>query len=697
MRTKDFFYYVRYYKNWIISFFIFTVLFFTSVFLSYFSSLHLLNVNKPLLAFFAESLSYTLFIYMMAMLLGIVLVVLVRLIGFFRKKDIEILLEVKTQFLKEEIEQVSAKLQQNDKMFSEIPLGIFMTIGNRVVYANDWIRRFWAEENLVLPIDKQKLFVPLREFTALEKKVILALMHQRRFSSQISLENKMGVKTLFQVTAYGNKFKDPKKGIIWFFQDASLEMKNVELETYYQTVFRVMSILHIAEEKGTPEKEILQQLLNEIIGVYGIKTAFYWKYLDKKLHFVFAAGEERSFPHRPQLIDLNDKENAGDAAVKAVLSKRACLCNDLMNDKYYKHYFVRKANKKQVKSNLCIPLIINDKVEGIISLWGYETGMFYDSFKFRLQQLTFEICRRLADIRARRKAKEAIHHYEECLRTQIHELETNKKIMQRQASEVNAMIGDLIMARDAAEKANRVKTEFLANISHELRTPLNAILGFSEAIENETFGPIENQQYKDYIGYITTSGKHLLSLINDVLDLSRVEVGKQKMNDEELKIWPVLNDVLSVIERYPGGDKRYITIKPKKSDLMLLADERSFKQIMLNVLSNAVKFTQDNGKIDIFIELTDKKELQIKVSDNGIGIPKDKMSILFHPFSQVENVMTREHEGSGLGLTLIRKLMELHGGRVWIESEEGKGSSVFLLFPKSRVIDPSEKKKGKKK
>lgn len=697
MTSKDFLYYIKYYKNWIISFFIFTILFFTSVFLSYFGSLHLLNVNKPLLTFFAESISYTLFIYMMAMLLGIVLVALVRLIGFFRKKDIEILLEVKTQFLKEEIGQATAKLQRNDKMLSEMPIGVFMTVGNRVVYANEWMRRLWDDENLVLPCNKQKLFMPYREFVALEKKVILALMQRRRFTSQLSLENKQGHKMLFQVTTYGNKFKDPKKGIIWFFQDASVEMKNVELETYYQTVFRVMSILHTAEEKGTPEKEILQQLLDEVIGVYGIKTAFYWRYLDKKLHFVFAAGEERSFPHRPQIIDLNDKANAGDAAVKAVLTKRGCMCNDLMNDKYYKQYFVRKANKKQVKSNLCIPLIINDKVEGIISLWAYETGVFYDSFRFRLQQLTFEICRRLADIRARRKAKDAIHHYEECLRTQIHELESNKKIMQRQASEVNAMVGDLIVARDAAEKANRVKTEFLANISHELRTPLNAILGFSEAIENETFGPLENKQYKDYIGYITTSGKHLLSLINDVLDLSRVEVGKQKMNDEEFKVWSVLTDVLSVIARYPGGDKRRITVKPKTSDLKLVADERSFKQIMLNVLSNAVKFTQDNGTINISIGLTPKDDLQIEVADNGIGIPKNKMRDLFQPFSQVENVLTREHEGSGLGLTLIRKLMELHGGRVWIESEEGKGSTVFLLFPKSRVVLSSAKKKGKKK
>ncbi len=696
MKIKDILYYIKYYKNWIISILIFTVLFFISVFLSYFGSLHLLHSDKPLLDFFAESLSYTLFVYMIATLLGIVLISLVRLIGFFRKKDVEMLLEVKTQFLKDEIEQASGKLQQNDKMLSELPIGVLMTMGHNVVYINDWMRRFLKIDTVSLPSDRQRIFGTYKGFTSLEKKALLALLNQKRFNSQVCLEDHLGHKKLLVVSAYCNKLKDPKKGIVWFFSDASLEMKNIELETYYQTVFRVMAILHTAEINNISEEEVLKQLLDEIVGIYGIKTTFYWRYTDKKLHFVFASGVEKSFPNRPTEIDLNDKANAGDAAVRAVLNKRGCVCNDLMNDSYYRRYFMRKANKKQVKANLCIPLVVNDKVEGIVSLWSYEPGTFNDSLVFRIQQLITEICKNLSSIRARRKAKEAIHQYEDCLRSQIHELEANKKIMQRQASEVNAMIGDLIMARDAAEKANRVKTEFLANISHELRTPLNAILGFSEAIENETFGPLENPQYKDYIGYISTSGKHLLSLINDVLDLSRVEVGKQKMTETEIKVVSVIRDVLSVIERYPGGDKRRITVKPKRSEISLLADERSFKQIMLNVLSNAVKFTSDNGKIDISVALTSKKDLMITVADNGVGIPKEKITDLFQPFAQVENIMTREHEGSGLGLVLIRKLMELHGGRVWIESEEGKGCSVFMVFPKFRILK-APRVKGVKK
>lgn len=694
MKWRDLWYYVCYYKNWIISGLIFTVLFWISVFLSYVGSLHLLQSDRPLLTFLAESISYTLFIYMVATLAGIVLVSLVKLIGFFRKKDIEVLLEVKTQFLKEEIEQTEARLAKNERILHELPVGILITQGHKIVYVNDWMQHFFGWEDKLPLNEGTHIFQPEKDFTALEKRVILGLMHQKKVMSQISLENAVGHKNLLQVSAYGIKPKDPKKGIVWFFQDAALEMKNIELETYYQTVFRAMTILHVAEENNTPEEEILKQLLDEVIGIYGIKTGFYLRYTDKKLDCVFSAGEDKYFPDRPMNMDLSDKEVRETAAAKAVLNKRGYVYDDLTHIPYYQKYFTRE-NRKMIKSTFAYPMIVNGKVEGVISLYGYENNAFTDSLLFRIEQLNAEICKNLSNIRARRKAREAIHQYEECLRTQIHELETNKKIMQRQASEVNAMIGDLILARDAAEKANRSKTEFLANISHELRTPLNAILGFSEAIENETFGPLENKQYKDYIGYISTSGKHLLSLINDVLDLSCVEVGRHKMNEEEIKIIPMIQDVVSVIARYPGGDKRHITLTPKKSDMVLLADVRSFKQILLNVLSNAVKFTPEKGKIKINVSITPKKELMISVADNGVGIPKDKINDLFQPFSQVENIMTREHEGSGLGLVLIRKLIELHGGRVWIESDEGQGTTVFLVFPKSRIVNEHKKGKGK--
>ena len=269
--------------------------------------------------------------------------------------------------------------------------------------------------------------------------------------------------------------------------------------------------------------------------------------------------------------------------------------------------------------------------------------------------------------------------------------------MQRQAKEMHAMVADLILARDNSEAANKAKTEFLANVSHELRTPLNAILGFSETIENETFGPMENKQYKEYIKYISASGKHLLSLINDVLDLSRVEEGRQTLVDTDVPMGPLLENVVSLIRRYPGGDKRKIAIDSKLKDAVLKVDARSMKQIMLNVLSNAVKFTSDkNGKIKIGIDWDAKKDLIIFVSDNGIGVPEDKMPVLFEPFVQAENAMTREHDGTGLGLALVRRLIEMHGGQVWAKSVEGKGTTLFLKLPKKRVIKGNIQTKRKK-
>lgn len=689
-------YYLKLYKNWIISILIFTIIFWAMIYLSYVFTFHMLEVDKPLILFLADSFSYTLFIYGVAALLGIVLISLVRLAGFFRQKDIEVLLQAKTRELKGIIDKTEEVLDGRQKVIHEAPIGIFMTHKRQILYANEWMFSTWGydEKNQRLS-GAENFFTSINEFFALERKAIGVLKKQKSFNVQTALENGLKQKVFVELSVYAAEPKKPEHGLIWFLQDMTSQMKNIELETYYQTVFRVMSILHTADEDNISEDDILRQLLDEVLGIYGLKTGFYFKYDDKKLKFAFLSGEDTYFPNHPDIIDLSDKKLAVAAIVKAALSRKGFSYSDIQGIDYYKQNLSRK-NSPQVKSTLAFPVIVNNKVEGMVSLYAYETGFFTDSLVFRLQQLNAEIGKNLGNIRARRKAKESIRRYEECLRGQIHELETNKKIMQRQASEVNAMIGDLILARDTAEKASRAKTEFLANISHELRTPLNAILGFSEAMEQETFGPLNNKQYKEYVGYILSSGRHLLSLINDVLDLSCVEVGRHKMHEEDIQVIPVVKSVVSVISRYPGGDKRHIQVKSNVQDITLRADERSFKQVFLNVLSNAVKFTHEGGRIDVLLDITAKNELQIEVKDDGVGIPKDKIGELFQPFSQVENIMTREHEGSGLGLVLIRKLVELHQGRVWIESAEGKGTSVFLLFPKARVQAIKKNKRVKK-
>jgi len=222
-------------------------------------------------------------------------------------------------------------------------------------------------------------------------------------------------------------------------------------------------------------------------------------------------------------------------------------------------------------------------------------------------------------------------------------------------------------------------------MSHELRTPLNAILGFSEAMTTETFGPLP-QQYKEYIQYVHSSGQYLLSLINDILDLSSLEGAHPKLKDADVALEPLIKNVMEIVKHYPGGEKRTITATLKPKTLGLRIDERSLEQILLNTLSNAIKFTEDGGEIKLNIARAKNKSLVISVQDNGIGIPKDKMQNLFQPFGQIENVMTRKHKGTGLGLVLIKRLVELQDGTVQLKSKEGRGTKITLTFPAKRVI-----------
>ena len=245
-------------------------------------------------------------------------------------------------------------------------------------------------------------------------------------------------------------------------------------------------------------------------------------------------------------------------------------------------------------------------------------------------------------------------------------------------------------ARAAAENANRSKSEFIANMSHELRTPLNAILGFSEVMTTETFGPLPDQ-YREYMQYIYSSGQYLLSLINDILDLSSLEGGHPKLKDSDIALMPFISDVLDIVRYYPEGQNRQFSYQVQPNVLGLRVDERSLKQILLNVFSNAIKFTESNGKIEIDAHLLRTGELQISVRDDGIGIPSDKIKQLFQPFSQVENVMTRRHQGSGLGLVLVKRLVELQQGKVGLESTVGKGTTIIITFPADRVLNAKKK------
>jgi len=253
------------------------------------------------------------------------------------------------------------------------------------------------------------------------------------------------------------------------------------------------------------------------------------------------------------------------------------------------------------------------------------------------------------------------------------------------ANELELTRDEALKKRFEAETANASKTTFLANMSHELRTPLNAILGFSEIIAQECFGPVGSERYRDYAGDIHASGAHLLSLINDLLDVAKIEAGRMDIAPHPLDPVRVFDIALKLISTKAREKDQSLVISVEPGAPALYADERAVKQILINLVSNAVKFTPQGGRIEVVGGRSPNGDFQIMVRDNGPGIPADKLNTIFTPFSQVDNRFDRQAGGTGLGLALVKGLAELHGGRAWLESEHGRGCSVFVSLPLPRA------------
>jgi signal transduction histidine kinase len=238
-------------------------------------------------------------------------------------------------------------------------------------------------------------------------------------------------------------------------------------------------------------------------------------------------------------------------------------------------------------------------------------------------------------------------------------------------------------ATRAAEAANAAKTRFLANMSHELRTPLNAIIGFSEIIHGQLFGLIGNERYLDYSGDILRSGRHLLDVINSVLDLAKSESGKMMLENRPTDMAEVLKDCITMVEEQITGAGLTFEVSGLDQHLPLLGDPAKLRQIFLNLLSNAMKFTPSGGKVWLQAERT-ADGVSVMVGDNGIGMSPEDMDVAMQPFGQVDNRLERKYEGTGLGLPLTRAFVELHGGMMRFESARDQGTRVFVTFPRAR-------------
>ncbi len=274
----------------------------------------------------------------------------------------------------------------------------------------------------------------------------------------------------------------------------------------------------------------------------------------------------------------------------------------------------------------------------------------------------------------------------------VENLRESRRELEQKTQKLAELADKYMREKERAEDANRVKSEFLANISHELRTPLNAIIGFSDMMHREVLGPIDNAQYADYINDIHMSGAYLLELINDILDMSRIEAGRLTLETKPCSLRSLLDDCIHIVSAQAEAEK--IELLPSiPKDVEVVLDQRAIKQVMLNLMSNAIKFTPERGVVQLLAEM-DQASVHIYVKDTGIGIEENAISKLGKPFQQVENQLTKCHSGTGLGLAISRSLVDLHGGHLSIESEVGVGTTVLVTLP---LISPSTGQSNVKK
>jgi two-component system, cell cycle sensor histidine kinase PleC len=256
-------------------------------------------------------------------------------------------------------------------------------------------------------------------------------------------------------------------------------------------------------------------------------------------------------------------------------------------------------------------------------------------------------------------------------------------VAQRIVEEKNRLVSASLAE---AVRANKSKSEFLATMSHELRTPLNAIIGFSDIIKRELFGSIENEKYADYAKDIHNSGSHLLAIINDILDLAKAESGKLHLNEHEFDLTATLESCVRMCSGRADAAKIEMIFFGGQSEIRVMADERLLLQVVANLVTNAIKFTPEGGTVRIYVSANAQNGVALKVTDTGIGIAPENIERVLRPFEQVETSYARKHGGSGLGLPYAKRLVELHGGTLTVESELGKGTTVLVTLPAFRLI-----------
>ncbi|WP_205666137.1 ATP-binding protein [Aquabacter cavernae] len=283
------------------------------------------------------------------------------------------------------------------------------------------------------------------------------------------------------------------------------------------------------------------------------------------------------------------------------------------------------------------------------------------------------------DITPLKRHEERLMDNEKRLMALVADLRKSQQTLEHQTQQLAELAEKYSEEKNRAEDANRAKSEFLANMSHELRTPLNAIIGFSEIMESGMFGPLGSAKYQEYCHDIKGSGTYLLDVINDILDMSKIEAGRMQLELEDLRLDEIVADAMRVMV-LKGEEKNLSMTAEVGEGLILRGDRRALKQILLNLLSNAVKFTPEGGDVSVRARINGDAAI-IAIEDSGIGIPRHALAKIGRPFEQVESQFTKTYKGSGLGLAIAKSLTELHGGAMRIRSTEDEGTSVVIRLP----------------
>ena len=270
-------------------------------------------------------------------------------------------------------------------------------------------------------------------------------------------------------------------------------------------------------------------------------------------------------------------------------------------------------------------------------------------------------------------------------KTDIHEYQ----VLSQQLSNIREIISRLTKAQSDLQEALTAKSSFLSNMSHEFRTPLNAVIGFSETIKKKIFGDIGNEKYSEYVEDINEQGQYLLKLIEDILDASKIESGKAELYEEPFSFTRLLKDSVKTVQQ--RADAKHIQLITEMNDDLpyIKADKTKIKQVLLNILSNAIKFTAEKGRVYIRA-LIENNEFVIEIQDTGIGIAQEDLKKIAQRFAQVDNIYTRKNRGSGLGMSISKDIIEMHGGKLLIESQPNIGTKITIRLPASRIIFASQ-------